>query len=125
MNLSETPTTILGKTVKSIRELSDCCICLEFTDGTNFWLNSSTTLAAIVDCSDDTLLGNKIVGIKFESTTRVDESFYTCNIEVDNDGKPSYQMFSIWINGLSGKKEEMRRNLKANPLHFVNADLPF
>lgn len=125
MNLSEAPTTILGKTVRSIRELSEGCISLEFTDGSNFWLHSSTTLAPIVDCSNDNLLGSKITGIKFESTIKLDESFYTCNIEVDNDGKPSYQMFSIWMKGLSGKKEEMRKNLKVNPLHFVNADLPF
>jgi len=125
MYLSESPTKIVGKTVKSIRELSEGCISLEFTDGANFWIISSNTLAPIVDCSNDKLLGNKIVGIKFESTISVDESFYTCNIEVDNEGKPSYQMFSIWMKGLSGKKEEMRKNLKANPLHFVNADLPF
>ncbi len=125
MSLSEAPTTLLGKTVRSIRELSDGCISLEFTDGSTFWLNSSTTLAPIVDCSNDNLLGNVIVGIKFESTIKLDESFYTCSIEVYNDETSSYQMFSIWLKGLSGKKEEMRRNLKTNPLHFVNADLPF
>ena len=125
MTLAESPTKLLGKTVRSIRELSDGCISLEFTDGSSFWLNSSTILAPIVDCSDDNLLGNVITGIKFESTVSLDESFYTCYIKVDNDGQSSYQMFSIWLKGLSGKKEEMRINLKANPLHFVDAALPF
>ena len=125
MTLAESPNKLLGKTVKSIRELSDGCIALEFTDGCTYWLNSSTTLDPITDCTNDKLLGNVIVGIKFESTIRLDESFYTCQIEVDNDGKSSYQMFSLWIKGLTGKKEEMRNKLKENPLHFVDADLPF